>query len=74
MTEAEVKALRLSPAMKTWLADLYEGRDPTWRLRGMSAHGGADGTIMALVRRGLICDRGLTEAGRQVAGVLADRG
>ena len=72
MTESELNALKLTPAMKTWLLDLAEGRDPGARLRGRSAHGGAEGTRFALIRRGLIDMSGLTDLGRQAASLLAD--
>jgi hypothetical protein len=49
--------------MLRWLEDLATGQDPTHRLRGRSAHGGAAGTIAALWRRGWIDHDGITAAG-----------
>lgn len=62
-------AKKLSDAQEHWLQSLAEGRSPTAHFRTQSEYGGAAGTRASLYRRGLIDDNGLTEAGREYAGV-----
>ncbi|MEI2742746.1 MAG: hypothetical protein V9G63_09995 [Candidatus Competibacter sp.] len=57
---------RLSPTMYRMLENAAACCDLKRGLRGRSEHGGANGTIGALLRRGLIISRhgGITDAGR----------
>lgn len=56
----------LSPTMYRMLENAAACCDLKHGLRGRSEHGGANGTIYALLRRGLIISRhgGITDAGR----------
>jgi hypothetical protein len=46
--------LKLSPAMIAMLKSLAQGKPYDHHLSGMSARGGADGTLHSLSRRGLV--------------------
>ncbi len=60
-----IKPTKLTPAQAAMLRNALEGRTLIHGLRGASAHGGAHGTMVALLRRGLLKrDGGITEAGR----------
>lgn len=68
-----MKRLNLSPKMQAALRNISAGRSSNFGLLGMSAHGGHEGTIAALQRRGLIEGRDkLTDAGRQAVAELTD--
>lgn len=60
-------AVQLSPAMRKMLANLAQGKPIGIHLKTRSEHGGAEGTIAALIRRGLITPKyELTAFGRRV--------
>lgn len=45
---------KLSPSQIRMLRSIREHGSPTYGLRGRSAHGGAEGTLASLRRRGLV--------------------
>jgi len=59
------RSATLSPAQRDWLQKLSRGLDP-WRfVHGRSEHGGANGTVASLSRRGFIDGMGcITAAGK----------
>ena len=62
------KSERLSFPMKRVLRAIRDCREPGEHCRTQSDWGGLDGTMRALLRRGLINDKhNLTKAGRAVA-------
>jgi hypothetical protein len=62
---------KLSPPMRQALVNLYMG-EPSWHhLSGRSQMGGHEGTMLALVRRGLVDGaRELTTKGERIAAEL----
>jgi hypothetical protein len=65
---------KLSAAMERVLFNLLNGNRVNHHCRTMSDYGGLDGTVRALVRRGLItagCE--LTPKGREAAKAISDR-
>lgn len=59
----------LSFTQRRWLRALADGKDPAMYLHGDSEHGGANGTIYSLVRRGYLSDaRTITPAGLAAIG------
>lgn len=60
-----IKPAKLTQAQAAMLRNALDGRSLFYGLRGASAHGGANGTVVNLLRRGLIKrDGGITETGR----------
>lgn len=45
---------KLSETMRRMLKNAYHYDDPWRSVRGQSQHGGAHGTLLALIRRGLL--------------------
>jgi hypothetical protein len=67
LKQANQKHRALTYTQQRWLKALTEGRDPGEHLHGASAHGGANGTVYSLIRRGYIDNKGnITDAGREV--------
>ncbi|MCW2317455.1 hypothetical protein M2322_003014 [Rhodoblastus acidophilus] len=61
----EREAGRLSEPMAIVLRNLIEGRSAFWHISGVSEHGGASGTSLALRKRGFVDhDFQITEAGK----------
>jgi len=58
--------MRLSTTQLAMLAKAAAGTDLYAGIHGRSAHGGADGTLSSLQRRGLLCGIEITEQGRKV--------
>lgn len=57
--------VKLSNAQRRMLDNINRGASPTAHCKTRSDHGGADGTLRSLVRRGLLTrEHALTDAGR----------
>lgn len=57
--------MKLSRTQIRWITTLFVGGDPYSKLRGQAEHGGANGTLYSLRKRGFLdVDGKLTDAGR----------
>jgi len=68
-------ANKLSPSMLRALVNVFKGRSISYHCRSQSDYGGLDGTVRALVKRGLLTwEHELTEAGKEAVRKFSESG